>query len=413
MITFDQLHLIPPLQKSLQEQGFHTPTPIQQRTIPAILQGRDILGCAQTGSGKTAAYLLPILQMLAPLPASPKGSPYALVVAPTRELALQIESHCTRLSKHIDVHSEVLFGGVQPEHQIKKIQSRSIDILIATPGRLLDLIVKKHLSITSTPLLVLDEVDRMMDMGFIRDINRIYAQLPKKKQCLFFSATLPSHMKKIAHRLLYKPILLDIKISDQPKNITQTAIFVTIQNKYPLLLSLLKKNTEPSMIFTKTKKTAQRLCQLLQKEGLFVTSIHGDKSQQERIKAMQTFANRDCSILVATDVAARGIDIDHIQYVYNHNIPQTPETYVHRIGRTGRAGRKGYSISLCDISEANNLVQIESLIETKLRDHVEHKWHCAQSFQQTIIHRTEKQQERKKTSKKKRRTPRRKTRRTR
>ena len=223
MPNFDQLHLIPPLKKSLHEQGFHTPTPIQIQTIPAIAQGRDILGIAQTGSGKTAAYLLPILQMLAPLPASKKGSPYALVVAPTRELALQIESQCRILSKYVSVHSEVIVGGIQPEQQIKKIQARSIDVLIATPGRLLDLITKKHLSISSTPLIVLDEVDRMLDMGFLPDINRIYTLLPKKKQCLFFSATFPAQMIKIAHRLLYKPIRVEVQSDQKSNDITQTA----------------------------------------------------------------------------------------------------------------------------------------------------------------------------------------------
>lgn len=407
MTTFDQLHLISPLKKSLKEQGFHTPTPIQVRTIPAVLQGRDILGCAQTGSGKTAAYLLPIIQMLAPLPPSQKGAPYALVVAPTRELALQIESRCAHLSKYVDVHSEALVGGAQPEQQIKNIQSRPIDILIATPGRLLDLVTNKHLSITSTPLLVLDEFDRMLDMGFFPDINRIYALLPQKKQCLFFSATLPPHMAKRAHRFLHRPIRLNIAPSDQPNNIAQTVMFVAIPNKFPLLRSLLIKNPESSIVFTKTKKTAQRLSHLLEKEGLLVASLHGDKSQQERIKAMHAFAHKECTVLVATDVAARGIDIEHIQYVYNHNIPQTPETYVHRIGRTGRAGRKGHSVSLCDVSEANSLVQIESYTGISPNDHVDHKWHCPQSFQQAIIHRTEKQQEKKRPPKKRRRKPRR------
>ena len=407
MTTFDQLHLITPLKKAIQEQGFHTPTPIQSRAIPTILQGRDLLGCAQTGSGKTAAYLLPILQMLAPLSSSPKGSPYALVIAPTRELALQIASQCRLLSKNISVHSEVIVGGVSPEKQIEIIRSRPIDILIATPGRLLDFINKNHLSITSTPLLVLDEVDRMLDMGFLPDIHRIHAQLPQKKQCLFFSATLPSPMMKIAHRLLYKPIRVEIKATRDSTHITQTSMFVTIQNKFPLLLSLVKQNTEPSIVFTKTKKTAQRLCFLLQKEGLFAASIHGDKSQNERIKAMNAFMNKECSILIATDVAARGIDIDHIMYVYNHNIPQTPETYIHRIGRTGRAGRKGHAISLCDVSEATYLVQIESTLGTALTDCVNQKWHCPKAFQQTIIHRTEEQQKKKKTPKKKSRRPRR------
>ena len=407
MTTFDQLKLIAPLKKSLHEQGFRTPTPIQMQAIPAILQGRDILGCAQTGSGKTAAYLLPVLQLLAPLPASRKGAPYALVLAPTRELALQIHSHCTRLSKNISVHSAVIYGGIKSEQQINKIQSRPIDLLIATPGRLLDLITKSHLSLTATPLIILDEVDRMLDMGFLPDIGRIYAQLPQKRQSLFFSATLPSNITKLAHRLLYKPIRINIKTTQKANNIIQSAMYVTTQNKFPLLLSLLQKNPAPSIVFTKTKKTAQRLCLLLQKEGLFVTSVHGDKSQQERIKAMHAFSNQECSILVATDVAARGIDIDHIQDVYNHNIPQTPETYVHRIGRTGRAGRKGYSISLCAVSEANHLVQIESRTNTALEDHVDHKWHCPQSFQQTIIHRTERQQEKKKATKKKRRPSRR------
>ena len=389
MPNFDQLHLIKPLKKSLQEQGFHVPTPIQLQSIPAILQGRDILALAQTGSGKTAAYLLPILQMLAPLTAPPKGAPYALVVAPTRELALQIESQCRLLSKHVSVHCEGIVGGMKPEPQIQKIQARPIDVLIATPGRLLDLIAKKYISITSTPLLVLDEVDRMLDMGFLPDINRLYALLPKKKQCLFFSATFPAQMSKIAHRLLYKPIRIEVKPSNQPNNITQKVMFVQLQNKFPLLLSLLQQHQEPSIVFTKTKKTAQRLCLLLQKEGLSVTSIHGDKSQHERVKAMNAFAHQERSILVATDIAARGIDIEHVQYVYNHNIPPTPETYTHRIGRTGRAGKKGYSISLCDVSEANNLVQVEVRTGATIIDDVEHKWHCPQSFQQTIIHRTE------------------------
>ena len=389
MPTFDQLHIIAPLKKSLQEQGFHTPTPIQIQGIPAILQGRDLLGLAQTGSGKTAAYLLPILQMLAPLPAPPKGAPYALVIAPTRELALQIESQCRLLSKNVSVHCEGIVGGMKPEPQIKKIHARPIDVLIATPGRLLDLITKKHLSIESTPLLVLDEVDRMLDMGFLPDINRLYALLPKKKQCLFFSATFPYLISKIAHKLLYKPLRIEIKPSEQSNDITQTVMFVQLQNKFPLLLSLLQQHQEPSIVFTKTKKTAQRLCLLLQKAGLSVTSIHGDKSQNERIKAMNTFSNQEYSILVATDIAARGIDIEHVRYVYNHNIPPTPEAYTHRIGRTGRAGKKGYSISLCDVSEANNLVRIEVRTGATIIDDVEHKWHCPQSFQQTIIHRTE------------------------
>lgn len=398
MNSFDLNHLIKPIKKAMLEQGFHTPTPIQSRAIPTILKGRDILGSAQTGSGKTAAFLLPILQMLAPLAPAPNGSPYVLIVAPTRELARQINTQCTILSKHISTTSVVLFGGINIETQIKSLD-HSIDIIIATPGRLLDLITKKHISLSSTPLWVLDEVDRMLDMGFLQDINRLYELLPKQKQGLFFSATLPPHIVKLAHRLLHKPIRIEIQPKKIGIHIRQTVMFVTQQNKFHILLELLHKHSAPSIVFTKTKKSAQRLSLLLQKQGIMACSIHGDKSQHARMQALEEFRDQKYSVLVATDIAARGIDFDHIQYVFNHNIPPTPETYVHRIGRTGRAGKQGASFSLCDISEAKNLTNIESYTKQQLHDHVDHKWHCALSFRQAIIHRTELQQAQKKKSK--------------
>ena len=406
MNSFDKLSLLAPIQESMHKQGFSTPTPIQVRAIPPILQGRDVLGCAQTGSGKTAAFLLPILQFLYPLPPAPKREPYALIIAPTRELALQINSQCTLLSEHLSTTNNVLFGGIPLEEQIEILQ-HSVDIVIATPGRLLDLIAKQHLNISSTSLFVLDEVDRMLDMGFLPDIKRLSALLPEKKQSLFFSATLSPHITKLASRILHKPIFIETQPQKIAHHIPQTVMFVEEQNKFHLLLSLLKEHPAPSIVFTKTKKTAEQLSLLLQKKGIFAISIHGDKSQRERMEALLQCKNKECSVLVATDIAARGIDFEHIEYVFNHNIPATPETYVHRIGRTGRAGKKGCSFSLCDTAETKDLTKIESYTQRLLLDDVEHTWHCPQAFRQAIIHRTEIQQEQKRArSIKKKRTKR-------
>ena len=367
-VMFDQLGLAAPLLKAVQETGYTTPTPIQAKAIPLALQGLDLMAGAQTGTGKTAAFALPILQKLLPFASSstsPAKHPIrALVLTPTRELAIQVEESIKVYAKHTPLKSLVVFGGVDIKTQTPHLKT-GIEILVATPGRLLDHVEQKTLNLGQVQMLVLDEADRMLDMGFMPDLKRILALLPKQRQNLMFSATFSNEIKKLADDFLTNPTLIEVARSNATaENVTQK-VYLVEQTKKQALLSqlLLEANSKQVIIFTKTKITASKLSRALQKEGIAAESIHGDKSQKERIEALDAFKAGKITALVATDVAARGLDISDLPMVINYEIPSAPEDYVHRIGRTGRAGASGVAISLVCEDEEKYLAEIEKLIK--------------------------------------------------
>jgi ATP-dependent RNA helicase RhlE len=362
--TFDGLGLIEPLRLALQAENYAKPTPIQVRTIPLLIEGKDLLGIAATGTGKTAAFALPILQRLsqARFPRLP-GAPSALILAPTRELASQIGERFRAYGKELPLRTAVIFGGVNQHHQVKALKA-GVDILIATPGRLLDLCNQRHVRLDKLSILVLDEADRMLDMGFIHDVRKIVALCPRRRQTLLFSATMPSPIAKLAQDILTAPVRIDIapaKIAVD--RIDQRVLFVGSKQKRSLLESLL---AEPSMervlIFTRTKRGADRVCRSLAQAGFAAAALHGNKAQNARVLALDDFRTGRVRILVATDIAARGIDVPHISHVINYELPNEPESYVHRIGRTARAGRAGIAFSFCDQSERPHLAAIERLM---------------------------------------------------
>jgi ATP-dependent RNA helicase RhlE len=370
-IQFDALGLAPPLLKAVVDTGYTTPTPIQAKAIPLALQGLDLMAGAQTGTGKTAAFALPILQKLLPFAStstSPAKHPIrALVLAPTRELAIQVEESVKAYAKHTPLKSLVVFGGVDIKTQTPHLKT-GVEILVATPGRLLDHIEQKTLSLSQVQILVLDEADRMLDMGFMPDLKRILALLPKQRQNLMFSATFSTEIKKLADDFLTNPTLVEVARSNATNdNVTQKVYLVEQANKQALLSQLLQQDIGKQVIvFTKTKLTASRLSRALQKEGIAAESIHGDKSQKERIEALDAFKASTITVLVATDVAARGLDISELPMVINYEIPSAPEDYVHRIGRTGRAGASGVAISLVSEEEEKYLAEIEKLIKRSI-----------------------------------------------
>lgn len=365
-MTFEQLNVIEPILKALKEEGYTSPTPIQEQTIPYLLDKKDVLGCAQTGTGKTAAFAIPILQILH----NEKGN-YAgkrkiksLIVTPTRELAIQIAESFDAYGKYTGIRNTVIFGGVSQHSQVNKINS-GIDVLVATPGRLLDLIAQGVISLSHVELFVLDEADRMLDMGFIHDVKKLLTLLPKQRQSLFFSATMPPVILTLAGTILHDPVKVEVApVSSTADTIQQTIYFVEKGDKPKLLNHLLENpDIETALVFTKTKHGADRVCKTLMKQGIKAEAIHGNKAQNARQRALSNFKSKDIRVLVATDIAARGIDVDELQYVINFDIPNIPETYVHRIGRTGRAGSNGTSYSFCDQEEKAYLKDIQKLID--------------------------------------------------
>jgi ATP-dependent RNA helicase RhlE len=366
-ISFADLKLAPEILKALTESGYTTPTPIQAEAIPLVLEGSDLMAGAQTGTGKTAAFALPILQKLLP-DASSSTSPArhpvrALILVPTRELAIQVEESVKAYAKHTKLRSLVVFGGVDIRTQTPTLK-RGVEILVATPGRLLDHIEMKSVQLGQVQMLVLDEADRMLDMGFMPDLKRILALLPKKRQNLMFSATFSTEIKKLSAEFLTKPKLIEVARSNATaENVTQKVYLVEQADKHVLLAQLLRgSDASQVLVFTKTKITASRLAKQLQKEGVAADAIHGDKTQLERIKALDAFKDGSVTVLIGTDVAARGLDIDQLPMVINYEIPHAPEDYVHRIGRTGRAGAFGKAISLVSPEEEKYLKEIEKLI---------------------------------------------------
>jgi ATP-dependent RNA helicase RhlE len=374
-MTFENLDLIEPILRALQEEGYTTPTPIQEQSIPSLLQGKDLLGCAQTGTGKTAAFAIPILQILSnrKKAAQAEGKSKnvqdikALILTPTRELAIQIEESFKAYGRHLNLKQLVIFGGVSQHAQTAALQ-RGVDILVATPGRLLDLMDQRFVHLHHIELFVLDEADRMLDMGFVHDVKKIIARLPKHRQSLFFSATMPSEIVGLAGSILQNPVKVEVSpVSSTADTVEQEVFIVDKVDKKSLLNHVLKDNKiKRALVFTRTKHGADKVVKDLEKIGVRAAAIHGNKSQNARQKALSDFKASSIRILVATDIAARGIDVDDLTHVINYELPNVPETYVHRIGRTGRAGASGKALSFCDEEEKEFLRDIQKLIGKKV-----------------------------------------------
>ena len=376
MSSFQNLKLIAPLMKAISKLGYERPTPIQAQAIPPLLEGRDVLGCAQTGTGKTAAFSLPILQHLSTLRDGPGRRPIrALVLSPTRELAAQIEESFSEYGAYLPALKHiVIFGGVNANPQISKLR-RGVDILVATPGRLLDLQSQGEIDLSQVEFFVLDEADRMLDMGFIHDIRRVLKVLPPKRQNLLFSATMPPNIVELASGFLDKPVHVEVvPESTTAERIDQQVMFVEKSDKRHLLAHLLDQgDVEQCIVFTRTKHGANRLVQQLERAGHAAAAIHGNKSQNARERALNAFREGSLPTLVATDIAARGIDVPGVSHVFNFDLPNEPESYVHRIGRTGRAGESGLAIAFCDESEGGYLRDIERLIDQEIEVVEEHQ----------------------------------------
>jgi ATP-dependent RNA helicase RhlE len=367
-MQFQTLNLIEPILKSLAEEGYTTPTPIQAQAIPIVLQGTDLLGCAQTGTGKTAAFAIPILQLLSKDKTFQRNRKIrSLIVTPTRELAIQINESFKAYGRHTGLTSAVIFGGVGQNPQVAVLK-HGIDILIATPGRLLDLMNQGFLSLKDIEIFVLDEADRMLDMGFIHDVKKLLAVLPRKRQSLFFSATMPPEIVKLSHTILHNPQKVEVTpISSTVEIIQQGLYFVDKGNKNALLLEILKDaKIKSALVFTRTKHGADKVVKVLQAKNIKAEAIHGNKAQNARQRALTNFKSQETRVLVATDIAARGIDVDNLEFVVNYEVPNIPETYVHRIGRTGRAGASGTAITFCDATEKPYIRDIEKLIAQKI-----------------------------------------------
>jgi ATP-dependent RNA helicase RhlE len=367
-MEFHSLNIIEPILKSLQEEGYTTPTPVQEQAIPIVLQGTDLLGCAQTGTGKTAAFAIPILQLLGANHANEKRRKIrSLIVTPTRELAIQIDESFKAYGRYTGLTSTVVFGGVAQGPQTT-ILHRGVDILIATPGRLLDLMNQGYISLKDIEIFVLDEADRMLDMGFIHDVKKLIAALPVKRQSLFFSATMAPEIIKLASAILHNPSKVMVTPSATTVDTVQQAVFfVDRGNKNALLIDMLQDTSiRTALVFTRTKHGADKVVKVLLRNNIKAEAIHGNKGQNARQKALANFKEKSTRVLVATDIAARGIDVDDMEYVINFEIPNIPETYVHRIGRTGRAGANGTAFSFCDAEEKAFLRDIEKLIGMKI-----------------------------------------------
>jgi ATP-dependent RNA helicase RhlE len=378
-VSFNNLQLIEPLLKALHHEGYTTPTPIQEQAIPIILKGKDLLGCAQTGTGKTAAFALPLLQLMdanrQQSNSNTRRAIQTLVLTPTRELAIQIGEGFTAYGKHLHLRNTVVFGGVSQSTQVRQLQA-GVDILVATPGRLLDLIQQGFVKLGDIKFLVLDEADRMLDMGFVRDVKRIISMLPTKRQTLFFSATMPNEISALANSILNQPVKVEVTpVSSTVDTIKQFIYFTEKENKLHLLKHVLADETiGTALVFTRTKHGADKLAKFLSRSGIKAEAIHGNKSQGARQTALRNFKNRSTRILVATDIAARGIDIDDLTHVVNYELPEVPETYVHRIGRTGRAGASGHAFSFCSFEEKPLLRDIQKLIVKDIQVVDEHPY---------------------------------------
>ncbi len=368
-MTFQQLELMPQLLENVRRSGYETPTPIQQATIPLVLKGRDVLGCAQTGTGKTAAFALPILQNLVKAPRKPDAPRVirTLILTPTRELALQIYENFVTYGRKLPITSCVIFGGVNQQSQVEALH-RGADVVVACPGRLCDLMNQGYVRLDWVETFVLDEADRMLDMGFIHDVRKIANRLPEKHQTLLFSATMPAEVEKLAMEMLHHPESVKVDpVSSPVEAIEQCLYYVDKANKKHLLAHLLRDPAvENALVFSRTRHGADRIVRDLSKDGIDAVAIHGDKSQNARQVALTRFKTGDCKVLVATDIAARGLDIAGLSHVFNYDMPMEPESYVHRIGRTGRAGHTGNAISFCCIDEVKQLNQVEKLIGRRL-----------------------------------------------
>ncbi|MGL4731382.1 MAG: DEAD/DEAH box helicase [Clostridium sp.] len=363
-MIFKDLNIIKPILKAVDEAGYEKPTEIQEKSIPVVLEGKDILGCAQTGTGKTAAFAIPILQNISKEKVKEeKRTIKALVLAPTRELAIQIEENFSTYSKYLDVKDTVIFGGVNQTSQVRKLKS-GVDILVATPGRLLDLSNQKHIDLKNIKYFVLDEADRMLDMGMIHDVKNIISRLPKERQNLLFSATMPKEVMKLVNSILKNPVKVEVQpVSSTVDRIKQGAYNVPKKEKTSLLIHLIKEEDIKSVIvFSRTKHGANKIAKNLEKAGIEAAAIHGNKSQNQRQLALSNFKEGKIKALVATDIAARGIDVDELSHVINFDLPDVAETYVHRIGRTGRAGATGIAITFCDEEDKAMFRSVEKLI---------------------------------------------------
>jgi ATP-dependent RNA helicase RhlE len=387
-LLFQELHLIAPILKALETEGYTEPTPIQEQSIPHILRGKDLLGCAQTGTGKTAAFAIPILQNLM---LQQKEDAYnhgikALILTPTRELAIQIDESFEAYGKHLGLKHAVIFGGVSQFNQTNQLR-RGVDILIATPGRLLDLIAQKFINLKSIKMFVLDEADRMLDMGFIHDVRKIIAILPEKRQTLFFSATMPPEITRLSSSILTNPVRVEVAaVSSTAENVDQHIYLVEKNDKRQLLIHLLKnEKIQNALVFTRTKYGADKIAKELHRANIKSDAIHGNKTQAARQKALNNFKEGKIRVLVATDIAARGIDVDDLSHVINFELPNIPETYVHRIGRTGRAGNSGSALSFCDMEERAYLRDIHKLINKTIPVVEDHPYASTMRFVQTPV----------------------------
>ncbi|MDP4088929.1 MAG: DEAD/DEAH box helicase [Bacillota bacterium] len=376
-MLFENLNINKDIVKAIKEEGYIKPTPIQEEAIPYILKGKDVLGCAQTGTGKTAAFAVPILQNISAKGELGKvpGHISALILAPTRELAIQIGESFTGYGKYLDVKNLVIFGGVSQDPQTRALK-RGVDILIATPGRLLDLIDQKYIDLKNVEYFVLDEADRMLDMGMINDVKKIISKLPKVRQNMLFSATMPKEILTLTNSILKNPVSVEVTpVSSTVDAITQELYFVDRKHKKHLLIDLLKDKALTSvLVFSRTKHGANIITKELNSAGIEALAIHGNKSQNARQLALNSFKEGKIRVLVATDIAARGIDVDELSHVINYDLPEVPETYVHRIGRTGRAGQQGTALSFCDVDEMEYLKGIEKLICKKIPVIEEHSY---------------------------------------
>ncbi|HKK95093.1 MAG TPA: DEAD/DEAH box helicase [Anaerovoracaceae bacterium] len=381
-MQFNNLNIIEPIQKALKNEEYTKATPIQGMAIPPLLEGKDLLGCAQTGTGKTAAFAVPILQGLSKGENSYKGKRKikALVLAPTRELAIQIGDSFKTYGKHLDLKTLVIFGGVSQNPQTREL-GKGVDILVATPGRLLDLINQRFVRLDNIKYFVLDEADYMLDMGMIHDVRKIIEFIPKVKQTMFFSATMPTEISKLANQLLNNPVKVAITPVSSPVDIIEQSVYyVNKKNKTHLLVHLLKtEDVDSALVFSRTKHGADKIVKTLAKDGVKAEAIHGNKSQNNRQLVLKNFKDKKTKVLVATDIAARGIDVDELSHVFNYNLPEVPETYVHRIGRTGRAGLGGVAIAFCDQEEKPLLKDIEKLIGKKVPKIEDHPYPLVES----------------------------------
>lgn len=369
-MTFKELQLIPNIQQAVQELGYESPTPIQEQAIPAVLEGLDLVACAQTGTGKTGAFAIPIINLIHRIVGSNKKTKQirTLVVTPTRELAIQIQESFDAYGKYTNIRSLVIFGGVSQVAQVDQLR-KGVDVLIATPGRLLDLNKQGYIDLSHMHHLVLDEADQMLDMGFINDVKKIVKLTPNNRQTLLFSATMPVAIRELADTFLTKPKYISVDpVSSTAEKVAQKIYYVDKGDKRKLLYHLIRNDgLKNILVFTRTKHGADNVVKALAKNGVEAAAIHGNKSQNNRQRVLEGFKNQEITVLVATDIAARGIDIDQLPYVINFDLPNISETYVHRIGRTGRAGNSGLAISFCDASEKPYLKDIEKLIRMKIK----------------------------------------------